>query len=136
MMRVELPREIANAIRAHARSSPRVEVCGLIGRAGTGEMRAYAVENAAQTPEISFEMDARAQLDAMREMRRRGEALWGIYHSHPRTEAEPSARDLAMAAYPEAVYLIVSLARAASPDIAAFHIRGGKALRLALTGIS
>lgn len=39
-----------------------------------------------------------------------GETFWGIVHSHVRTPARPSPTDVAMAFYPDALYLLVSLA--------------------------
>ena len=38
--------------------------------------------------------------------------LGGIYHSHTRTRAYPSATDVKLAFYPDSVYLIVELSRA------------------------
>ena len=42
-------------------------------------------------------------------MRENGEELFAIYHSHPHAPATPSATDLQQAAYPTALYLIISL---------------------------
>ena len=42
-------------------------------------------------------------------MREQQEELFAIYHSHPTAPAEPSATDLEMANYPDALYLIISL---------------------------
>jgi proteasome lid subunit RPN8/RPN11 len=54
-------------------------------------------------------LDARGQIAAMHPMREYGESLFAIFHSDPTSPAEPSPRDLAEAAYPEALYLITSL---------------------------
>ncbi len=43
-------------------------------------------------------------------MRRLGIELLAIYHSHPTSAPVPSKTDLARAFWPDAVYLIVSLA--------------------------
>jgi proteasome lid subunit RPN8/RPN11 len=90
-------------------------------------VRLYPVPNISPTPERLFEMDPKAQIDAMRRMRDAGEALFAIYHSHPRGPATPSAEDLAQAAYPEALYLIVSLQAPESAQLRAFWLRGGQA---------
>ena len=45
-----------------------------------------------------------------------------IYHSHTHTEAYPSPTDVGLAAWPDAAYLIVSLADAEHPVVRAFHI--------------
>jgi proteasome lid subunit RPN8/RPN11 len=49
----------------------------------------------------------------------------GIYHSHPRSPAEPSQTDINLADYPEYVYLIVSLAEA-EPVVRAWRIADRK----------
>ncbi len=108
--RFHLPQNLYAAMVGHAQASPMIETCGLFG--GSAEMAAsiYPVDNIAETPADSFFMAPRAQLAALRGMRERGEALCGIYHSHPHTSAWPSDRDLGYAAYPGVAYLIVSLA--------------------------
>ncbi len=107
MKPITLPREIVNRLLTHAQQSPASEVCGLIGRGES--LSVYPVANVAEDPARLFLLDAQGQLDAMREMRERGEELFAIYHSHPTAPAEPSARDQEMANYPDALYLIVSL---------------------------
>ena len=39
-----------------------------------------------------------------------GEVFWGIVHSHVRSPAVPSPTDVGLAFYPDALYLLVSLA--------------------------
>jgi proteasome lid subunit RPN8/RPN11 len=39
-----------------------------------------------------------------------GEAFWAIVHSHTHTPARPSPTDVGLALYPEALYVLVSLA--------------------------
>ena len=47
-----------------------------------------------------------------------------IYHSHPRSAAEPSQTDINLAEYPDYLYVIVSLA--GEPDVRAWRIADGK----------
>ncbi len=49
-------------------------------------------------------------LAVLAEIDRTGEELWGVVHSHVRTPAVPSRSDVGEAAWPAAVYLLVSLA--------------------------
>ena len=106
---VELPRPLVNQLLHYAQISPEAEVCGLIG-AKAGEPRTcYPVRNIAEGPNVRFQLEPQEQIEAMRQMRERGEELFAIFHSHPTTPAEPSPLDLAEAAYPEALYLIISL---------------------------
>jgi proteasome lid subunit RPN8/RPN11 len=48
----------------------------------------------------------------------------GIYHSHPRSPAEPSQTDINLAHYPHWLYLIVSLAD--DPVVRAWRIADGR----------
>jgi proteasome lid subunit RPN8/RPN11 len=56
-----------------------------------------------------------------------GEAFWGIVHSHTHTPARPSPTDVGLALYPEALYILVSLAEseadaAGMPSVRAWRI--------------
>jgi proteasome lid subunit RPN8/RPN11 len=106
---IELPRSLVNQILHHAQSTPDLEVCGLIGgREGT-PASCHPVANAATAPQVRFQLDAKGQIEAMRQIRDSGEELFAIFHSHPSAPAEPSPADLAEAAHPDALYLVVSL---------------------------
>jgi proteasome lid subunit RPN8/RPN11 len=104
-----LPRTLINQLLSEAQHSPEEEVCGLIGARQGSPSRVYPVANIASERDHLFAMEPKAQIDAMRRMREAGEELFAIYHSHPHAPAEPSLRDLEEAAYPEALYLIISL---------------------------
>jgi proteasome lid subunit RPN8/RPN11 len=106
---IELPRALVNQILHHAQACPELEVCGLIGAKDGAARACYPVANAAATPHVRFQLDPAGQIEAMRQIRDNGESLFAIFHSHPAAPAEPSAADLAEAAYPEALYLVVSL---------------------------
>lgn len=125
LARLSLPVALRAAILEHAQATPAAEVCGLLGGRGDLVVSRYPIANVATEPADTFEMDAREQLAAFKTMRERGEALSGIYHSHPAGPAEPSARDLEWAAYPGVPYLIVSLATPGVPVLAGFVFDGG-----------
>ncbi|MBS1211977.1 MAG: Mov34/MPN/PAD family protein [Proteobacteria bacterium] len=108
-MEIELPRPLVNQLLHCAQESPEAEVCGLIGARGGVPNTCYPVRNASAQPRVRFQLDPAGQIEAMRRMRERGEELFAIFHSHPATPAEPSPSDLSEAAYPDAVYLIISL---------------------------
>ncbi|MEJ2687811.1 MAG: M67 family metallopeptidase [Gammaproteobacteria bacterium] len=112
MTHVAIPEALLACMRTHAAQSPAIEVCGLLGARRGVPTGCYPVANAAPNPASRFDMDVRGQIDAMRTMRERGEALFAIYHSHPRGPSAPSAVDLREAAYPQALYLILSPGRA------------------------
>ncbi|GAB4291065.1 MAG: hypothetical protein Kow0096_04960 [Thiohalomonadaceae bacterium] len=123
MMTIHIGRSIINQILGHALQAPEQEVCGLIGtRAGSA--RVYPIKNIAGERDHLFAMDPQQQIDAMRRMRENGEELFAIYHSHPHAPAAPSALDLAQAAYPEALYLIVSLNTKGVLEMQGYRLRG------------
>jgi len=64
--------------------------------------------------------------------------IWGIVHSHVRSPARPSPTDVGLAFYPEALYVLVSLAEGeADPatgaeSVRAWRIVDGAAFEVAL----
>jgi proteasome lid subunit RPN8/RPN11 len=107
-----------------ARAARPKEACGLLGGRDGCVTRIYPLPNTEQSP-VRYLAEPQAQLDAMLEIEERGDEIVGIYHSHLNAPAYPSPTDVAMAAYPDAVHLIVSLADAGSPVLGAFHIQNG-----------
>lgn len=122
--RFDLDRAIHDAIVEHARSDFPYEVCGLLAGTG-GELRKhYRIANAARSMTY-YSMDPKAMLRAFNEIDDAGWDLLAIYHSHTHTEAFPSATDVELAFYPDAVYLIVSL-QESTPVMRAFDIVEGR----------
>jgi proteasome lid subunit RPN8/RPN11 len=119
---IQLPRALVNQILHHAQETPELEVCGLIGARGGEPRNCYPVANAASAPHIRFQLDPAGQIAAMRSMRERGEELFAIFHSHPAAPAEPSPADLEEAAYPEALYLVISLGVKGVLEMRGFHV--------------
>jgi len=109
----------------HALGTPDVEVCGLIGGRDDNALTVYPVNNIADDPAHRFLMGPKEQINAMRRMREANEILWGIYHSHPDSPAEPSASDRDMAYYPDVYYFIISLTNHQS-ELGCFYFDGVK----------
>lgn len=126
MAQVILPRWLVNQLLYHAQANPQREICGLIGACNGIPACCYPVSNIAPDPQWQFFMDPKEQIAAMRCMRERGEELFGIYHSHPATPPLPSKSDLAQAAYPEALYLIISLNTKGVLEMRGFRLQGEK----------
>ncbi len=67
------------------------------------------------------------------------EAIWGIVHSHVRSAARPSPTDIGLAFYPDALYLLVSLADAEAdpvtgePGVRAWRIVDGQVFAVELS---
>jgi len=118
---VILPGDLAERLVAQALAELPNECCGMIsGRDG----RAISVHAAANTESSPFMyvMEPTEQLRIMDEIEDSGADLLAIYHSHTRSAAYPSRTDVELAFYPDALYLIVSVARRESPDIRGFRI--------------
>src|SRR5437588_85884 len=107
----------------HAGAAAPAECCGLIGGSANGMAKTiYPLRNVAADPLVTYEADPQDLFAAQRAMRKRGEQLLAIYHSHPRaTDPEPSATDVRLAYYPSAAYLIVALG-GIEPVMRAFRI--------------
>ncbi|NOQ64597.1 MAG: hypothetical protein GQ582_08810 [Methyloprofundus sp.] len=119
---ITLPRKIVQNLLHHAQQTPELEVCGLISSQDQQPYRSYAIKNAADQPERFFQLDPQEQIQAMATMRDNNEQLFAIYHSHPTAPASPSKTDIALANYPEALYLIISLNTKGIMELRAFKI--------------
>ncbi|MDX1252138.1 MAG: M67 family metallopeptidase [Gammaproteobacteria bacterium] len=132
MPSVKLPRPLVNQLLHQAQLGADHEICGLIGAWQGVPAHGYPVTNTAAAPKSRFAMDPKGQIDAMRQMRERDEDLFAIYHTHPASPALPSAIDLAEAAYPEALYLIISLNTQGVLEMRGFRLKNQNAEEVAL----
>ena len=133
---VRLPERLIAEMVAHAREHAPAEACGLVaGRAGE-PVKVYKLRNAEPeaTQTTRYLIDPRDQLRAQREMDDESLDLFAIFHSHPVTQAYPSATDVARSQvpgtgeslFPDVYYVIVSLQDPAAPSVRAFRITDGK----------
>jgi [CysO sulfur-carrier protein]-S-L-cysteine hydrolase len=106
---VRIPRAIYEELLEHAREDAPNECCGLIGGEDGVAKTVYRARNAEASP-LRYNLDPQDQFRIMSEMDESGEELAAIYHSHIASPAYPSQTDINLAAYPDALYLIVSLA--------------------------
>ena len=93
----------------------------LVGAAGA-ITSAVPARNLSTDPS-RFLIDPGDHIQARRDARATGLDVIGFYHSHPHSAASPSATDLAEAAYPNHVYLIVGLAGEAA-DVRLYRFTG------------
>ncbi|MFQ5945347.1 MAG: M67 family metallopeptidase, partial [Anaerolineae bacterium] len=105
---------------AHAREEAPLEACGILAGRDGAAVRLYRARNADESAS-TYRMDPQEQFEIFRDLEDRGLEIWGIYHSHPRTAAYPSATDVRLAYYPDAYHFIVSLA-GPEPIIRSFRI--------------
>jgi proteasome lid subunit RPN8/RPN11 len=105
---------------AHAREEAPNECCGYM-RASDGMVEEVVrAENPRRSP-YGYELDHKS-LFAVNELDDQGYEV-GIYHSHPRSPAEPSQTDINLAHYPGWTYVIVSLD--GEPTVRAWRIANG-----------
>ncbi len=133
MVRVRLPREIADTIVAQAWEEDPNEACGIIvgdrpaAEAGIA-LRYEPTRNRSASP-LLYEIDSADLLRLTIATDDADEVFWAIVHSHTHTEARPSATDIRLAFYPDALYILVSLADAeADPTTGARSIRAWRIL--------
>jgi proteasome lid subunit RPN8/RPN11 len=130
-----LPAAMVAAIVDQARAEAPNEACGLvIGSAPAAEggtaLRYVACRNELASP-TRYVVAAEDLLRHTMDTADAGEVFWGIVHSHVRTAAVPSPTDLDRATYPDALYLVVSLADP-EPVLRAWHIADGEAAEVPL----
>ena len=140
---VSLPASIRDALIEHARAEYPNEACGLIvGSATAGEggraLRFERTRNAAASP-FRYEIAPEDLLRLSIAIDDADQAIWGIVHSHTHTPARPSPTDVGLAFYPDALYLLVSLAPEEAdpatglPSVRAWRIVGGSVTEVALS---
>jgi len=123
---VKISRQLIDEMVAHAREDLPNECCGMIGGRDGVATSVVRVENAAASP-LRYEMDPQGQYDALKSIEDGGDELLAIYHSHTKSAAYPSQTDVNQAvAWPEQVYVIVSLADSEAPDVKAFLLQDMK----------
>jgi len=125
---VVLPRDIADAIEAQARSEYPLEACGLVpgtgyAAAGGEALRYEPCRNAAASP-VRYTVHPEDLYRISVEADDADQVIWGIVHSHVRSPAVPSLTDIGLALYPDALYLLVSLSEA--PALRAWRIVDGQ----------
>jgi proteasome lid subunit RPN8/RPN11 len=122
---MRIAQSLIEEIVAHARADLPNECCGMVGGADGEARTVYRADNAEASP-LRYSIDAREQFRLMKEIEGAGEELVGIYHSHTKSAAYPSQTDVNLAGWPDAAYLIASLAEAESPDVKGYWIRDGQ----------
>jgi proteasome lid subunit RPN8/RPN11 len=122
---VHLTAPLVEAIVEHARAEDPNEACGVIigdrpAAAGGRALRFEPTRNKAASP-YRYEIHPDDLLRLTIDTDDADEVFWAIVHSHVRSPAYPSPTDLGLAFYPNALYLVVSLA-ADEPELGAYRI--------------
>ena len=121
---VGIPATMVQALIDHARAEEPNEACGLIvgdgpAAEGGGPVRWEPCRNAlASRYRYEIHPDDLLRLTVATEDA--DETFWAIVHSHTHTPAIPSPTDLAQAFYPDALYILVSLAAEEADPVSGF----------------
>ena len=97
------------------------EACAILAGRDDTILNVYIMENIQKQPD-NFFMAPEEQFRVVKDIRKKGLDMLGIFHSHPDAAARPSERDISMAFYPEAACFIISLIKKEAPDLKGFWI--------------
>ena len=126
---VELPATMLQALIDHARAEYPNEMCGVIvgdGPAADGgtARRWESTRNRAASP-LRYEIHPDDLLRLTIAIEEANEEFWAIVHSHTHSPPRPSLTDIGLAYYPDALYILVSLADD-QPGVEAWRILDGE----------
>jgi proteasome lid subunit RPN8/RPN11 len=129
-----IPKDLLEKILDHCKMAFPNEACGILAGKGEQVSRVYAMTNIEPSP-VSYFMDPGEQFRVQKEMRERGEGMIAIFHSHPQSPAYPSAKDVKLAFYDDAIYMIVGLSGSGADEIRAFNIREGNVTEIGIRAV-
>lgn len=116
-----LTKEVVNGVINHSRQGKPEEICGLLRGRDNHTFEVIRGHNVAEDKVNNYDVDPQTLLRQF-EFEEAGDRMVAIYHSHPISEAYPSATDAWSAHYPEAFYLICSLEDDEKPVLRAFRL--------------
>ncbi len=120
---MRITQALLDEIVEHARAEAPNECCGMIAVQDGVAVAVHRARNAAASP-LRYEMDGMEQYKIQTAIEDGGYELGAIYHSHTRSDPEPSQTDINLAFYPDALYVIVGV-KGAEPDVRAWRIVDG-----------
>jgi proteasome lid subunit RPN8/RPN11 len=130
-------RPIADAMLSHAHAELPNEACGILsGSLGDGVASAFHPARNAEASPLRYSVHPEDLVRIVFEIEEAERDLVAIFHSHTRSAAVPSATDRRAAMYPDAFYVVASLANpGASPESAmrSWRIHGGQAFEVPLS---
>jgi proteasome lid subunit RPN8/RPN11 len=120
---MRIPEAIFDEMVAHARADAPDECCGIIGTRDGEAVAIHRAENVHHSP-LKYEIGSQELYRISMALDDEDLEVGIIYHSHTRSDPYPSQTDVNLAKYPDAVYVIVGLAKL-EPEVRAFLIRDG-----------
>ena len=118
---LSIPSDIFEKMVAQAKAQAPVEACGILAGKNNRVEKLYEMTNADNSNE-HFMMEPKEQFAVAKDIRSAGLEMQAIYHSHPATQARPSAEDIRLALTPDVTYVILSLQDPKNPEVKGFTI--------------
>ena len=128
---MRIARELYQQIVRQAEAEAPNECCGMIASRDGEAVAVHPAVNQAASP-LRYEIDGVEQYRIQMAIDDAGLDLGAIYHSHTRSAPYPSQTDINLAFYPDALYIIVSVA-GSEPEVRAYTIRDGRVAEADLT---
>jgi proteasome lid subunit RPN8/RPN11 len=120
---MRISQDLLDDLIAHAKEDLPNECCGMVGGIDGEATVVHRVTNSAASP-LRYEMDSQEQYNVWKAIENDGKELLAIYHSHTKSAAYPSQTDVNQAvAWPDQIYVIVSLADRDAPDVKAYLLK-------------
>ncbi len=120
-----LEKKYIDEIVSHALSEAPHECCGILAGKNEKAVKLFRTTNSERSP-VRYSVEPRELINIYQEIDSNGWKLLGIYHSHPHSEAYPSAVDIKYAYFPQSFYIIISLNFPSQPVVRVFTIVEGK----------
>jgi proteasome lid subunit RPN8/RPN11 len=121
---MKLPKEFVDEMVAHAVQDAPNECCGIIAGKDGRATKLFRAKNS-EASAYRYNVDPKDLLQIFRDCEDNDWTFLAIYHSHTASEAYPSPTDVRLAFWPEAAYVLISLAGSAGPVVRAFRIEDG-----------
>ncbi|MDI1471764.1 MAG: M67 family metallopeptidase [Thermodesulfovibrio sp.] len=103
---MKIKKAIYDDMIEYCRWSLPYEACGILAGKNNFVTEIYKIKNI-ETSSVSYFMETKEQLKAMKDIRQKGLEMIAIFHSHPFGSAYPSQKDIELAFY-DVYYLIVA----------------------------
>ncbi len=131
-----IPAAVAEQMVAHARAELPNEACGLLsGSLSTHRADGFHPARNSEASPLRYNVDPEDLVRIVFALEDAGEDLVGIFHSHTRSPAIPSATDRRTAMYPAVFYVLATLADPDAPAarvLRAWRIHGGQSFEVPL----
>ncbi len=118
---LEIDRGFFDEMVEHGLAGFPNEACGLLAGKEGRPVKFFPMTNRDASP-VTYRLEPKEQLRVFDEIDDEGWELLAIFHTHTHSEAYPSPTDRKQAFYPEARYLVMSLADRANPILRGFRI--------------